>query len=63
MLECAVSSEIAYQGSSHGGDLTSETLKTLNNWLGIRHNVSLVDRPQSSGVEHTNKLILKHRIV
>jgi hypothetical protein len=44
-----------------GSDLTSETLKTLNNnLLGIRHNVSLVDRPQSRGVEHTNKLILRH---
>ena len=38
----------------------SDVVKQLNAWLGIQHLVSLVDRHESNGVEHANKLILRH---
>ena len=38
----------------------SQVVKHLNDWFGIRHVVSLVDRHESNGVEGTNKLILRH---
>jgi hypothetical protein len=41
-------------------DLMSKTVKCLNEWLGIRHIISLVDRHESNGVEQTNNQILRH---
>jgi len=46
--------------SDPGSDLMSEVVAQLNDWLGIRHVVSLVDRHESNGVEGTNKQILRH---
>lgn len=46
--------------SDPGSEFMAEVVQQLNKWLGIQHVVSLVDRPQSSGVEHANKLILRH---
>ena len=46
--------------SDPGSDFMSEVVKLLNQWFGIRHVVSLVDRHQSNGVEGTNKQILRH---
>jgi uncharacterized ubiquitin-like protein YukD len=46
--------------SDPGSDLMAEVVAQLNSWLGVKHVVSLVDRPQSNGVEPTNKLILRH---
>jgi hypothetical protein len=46
--------------SDPGSALMSDVVKLLNNWLGLRHLVSLVDRPQSNDVEPTNKMILRH---
>jgi hypothetical protein len=46
--------------SDPGSDLTSEAVKQLNDWLGVSHKVSLVDRHESNGVEGTNKLLLRH---
>ena len=43
-----------------GSDLESEVVKLLNEYLGIRNCVSVVDSPRSNGVEPTNKLILRH---
>ena len=37
-----------------------EVVKLLNQWFGIRHVVSLVDRHQSNGLEGTKKRILRH---
>ena len=44
--------------SDPGSDLMSNVVKELNNWLGIRHSVSLVDSPRSNGVEPVNKRVL-----
>ena len=46
--------------SDPGSDFMSQVVKLLNQWFGIRHVVSLVDRHQSNGVEGTNKRILSH---
>ena len=46
--------------SDPGSDLTSEVVKHLTDWYGIRHVFSLVDRHESNGVEGTNKSILRH---
>ena len=46
--------------SDPGSDLTSEIIKHLTAWYGIRHVFSLVDRHESNGVEGTNKSILRH---
>jgi len=46
--------------SDPGSDLMSEVIIHLNEWFGIRHVVSLVDRHESNGVEGTNKQILRH---
>jgi hypothetical protein len=46
--------------SDPGSDLTSEVVKQLTAWYGIRHIFSLVDRHESNGVEGTNKSILRH---
>jgi hypothetical protein len=46
--------------SDPGSDLMSEVVAALNNWMGINHSFSLVDRHESNGVERTNGLILRH---
>jgi hypothetical protein len=46
--------------SDPGSDLTSDVVKQLTAWYGVRHVFSLVDRHQSNGVEGTNKSILRH---
>ena len=43
-----------------GADLMSNVIKKLNEYYGIKHVVSLVDRHESNGVEGTNKQILRH---
>ena len=46
--------------SDPGSDLTSEIIRHLNEYLGIRHTISLVDRHESNGVERVNQEILRH---
>lgn len=46
--------------SDPGSEFTNIVLKQLNDWFGIHHRFSLVDRPQSNGVEGTNKQIVRH---
>jgi len=46
--------------SDPGSDLMSEMIQQLNQWLGIKHVVSLVDRHESNGVEGSNKQLLRH---
>lgn len=46
--------------SDPGSNLTADVIRILNNWLGIRHTLSLVDRHESNGVEGSNKQILRH---
>ena len=45
--------------SDPGSNLTSEAVQLLNQWFGIRHVFSLVDRHQSNGTEGSNKAILR----
>ena len=45
--------------SDPGSELTSEGVALLNQWFGIHHRVSLVDRHESNGVEGANKQILR----
>ena len=46
--------------SDPGADFMSDVVKQLNEWFGIHHKVSLVDRHESNGVEGTNKQLLRH---
>jgi hypothetical protein len=46
--------------SDPGSDLTSQVIAHLNDYLGIRHTISLVDRHQSNGVERIHQEILRH---
>ena len=46
--------------SDPGSDLTSSVVAQLNAWFGVHHQLSLVDRHTSSGVEQTNNVILRH---
>jgi hypothetical protein len=46
--------------SDPGSDLMSEAVAQLNQWLGVAHRVSLVDRHESNGVEGTNRILLRH---
>jgi hypothetical protein len=46
--------------SDPGSEILSEAVASLNEWLGVRHVVSLVNRPQSNGVEGSNKQIIRH---
>jgi len=46
--------------SDPGSDMMADMVRQLNQWLGIRHVVSLVDRHESNGVEGTNKQLLRH---
>jgi phospholipid-translocating ATPase len=43
-----------------GSDLTSEVIRHLHRFFGIRHVFSVVERHQSNGVEGTNKTVLRH---
>ena len=51
-----------YRGfaSDPGSCFTSDVVAKLNEWLGLLHRVSLVDRHESNGVEQTNRSILRH---
>jgi hypothetical protein len=51
-----------YKGfaSDPGSNITAEVIQQLNQWMDMFHKVSLVDRHESCGVEHTNKVILDH---
>jgi hypothetical protein len=42
-----------------GSNIDSEVVKLLLGWFGIRLQMSLVNRHQSSGVERTHREILK----
>ena len=44
--------------SDPGSDLTSKVVQELNDWFGVQHRFSLVDRHESNGVERTNATIL-----
>jgi hypothetical protein len=46
--------------SDPGRNITSKLVKEVNDWLGLRHFVSLVDVHESNGVERTNEEILRH---
>ena len=46
--------------SDPGSDLTSQVIQHLNEYLGIRHIFSLVDRHESNGVERIHQEILRH---
>ena len=46
--------------SDPGSDLMSDAVKQLNEWLGMHHVVSLVDRHESNGVERKNQDVLRH---
>jgi hypothetical protein len=46
--------------SDPGSDLMSKVVQALNQWVGIQHTFSLVDRHESNGVERVNGLILRH---
>jgi hypothetical protein len=43
-----------------GSDFMSDAIAQLNEWFGIHHKVSLVDRHESNGVEGANKQIIRH---
>ena len=49
-----------YIYSDPGSDLTSKVMEELNDYYGVKHVISLVDRHESNGVEGTNKQILRH---
>ena len=46
--------------SDPGSAMMSDVVAQLNEWLGIRHKVSLVNRPQSNGCEGSGKQFLRH---
>ena len=46
--------------SDPGSDFTSKLVADLNNYIGMKHYISIVDRHESNGVERTNKEILRH---
>ena len=46
--------------SDPGANITSKMVKEVNDWLGLRHFISLVDVHESNGVERTNKEVLRH---
>ena len=46
--------------SDPGPDLTSDVVKRVNELLGVKHSFSIANRHESTGVESTNKLILRH---
>jgi hypothetical protein len=46
--------------SDPGRNIIGRMVHELNDWLGLRHFVSLVDVHESNGVERTNKEIMRH---
>ena len=46
--------------SDPGSAFMSSVVAQLNDWLGIRHKVSLVDRHESNGCERTIREIIRH---
>ena len=46
--------------SDPGSDLMAEVVQKIAEWTGIRRVISLVDRPESNGVEGMTKQILRH---
>jgi hypothetical protein len=46
--------------SDPGSAMMAETVKKLHDYLGMHHRVSIVDRPESNGVERHNKEVLRH---
>ena len=46
--------------SDPGSEFTSNGLKQLNAWLGLGHQLSLVDVHESNGVDRTNGEIIRH---
>jgi hypothetical protein len=46
--------------SDPGKNVTGRVVNDVNEWLGLRHYVSLVDVHESNGVENTNGETLKH---
>jgi hypothetical protein len=46
--------------SDPGSELLSAAVAQVNEWFGIHHTISLVDRHESNGVEGANKQILRH---
>jgi len=46
--------------SDQGSDYTSKVIEQLEKWLGMRHRFAIVNRHQSSGVERTNREVLRH---
>ena len=59
-LHCVYFAKFDCLISDPGSEFTSEMIKLLNNWFGIHHIFSLVDRHESNGVEGANKQILRH---
>ncbi len=65
-IACAIMSYISNYAlvdeiiSDPGSDLMSKAVKEVNDWLGIRHKVSLVDVHTSNGCENTNRLVIQH---
>lgn len=46
--------------SDPGSEMTSAAIRMVNEWFGIHHILSLVDRHESNGVESGNKDILRY---
>jgi hypothetical protein len=51
---------VDYIQTDPGTEFMNEVVEQLNEWIGVRHRFSLVDRHESNGVEGTNKQILRH---
>jgi hypothetical protein len=48
---------VDYIQTDPGTEYMNEVVEQLNEWIGVRHRFSLVDRHESNGVEGTNKQI------
>ena len=46
--------------SDPGSAFMADVVRQLNNWFGIRHKVSLVERHESNGCEATGREVLRH---
>lgn len=46
--------------SDPGTEFINDVMKCLTAWLGIHHNISIVDRHESNGVERTNREVIRH---
>jgi hypothetical protein len=51
---------VEYIISDPGSDFTSKVVEHVNKYLGLKHQLSIVDRHESNGVERTNQEVLKH---